>query len=116
MRGKITVGTVWHLMPDAVNIYIGRSSKGKSPLGNPFVITGSTSRADVCKQYRLYINQRIKDNNQPIKKELNRIFKLVMKGKNVNLLCYCAHKGLECHGDEIKKIIDTAVDKKMASK
>ena len=36
---------------------------------------------------------------------MNRIAKLVRSGKDVNLLCYCTHKGLPCHGMYIREVI-----------
>lgn len=111
-RGRITIGTVWHPRDDAHNIYIGRSSKHSSPLGNPFVITGKVSRDEACDKYETYLAERIKAGDKPIKKELNRIAKLVMNGENVNLQCYCSHKALRCHGLTIMHTIQNALDKK----
>ncbi|MDC0644041.1 DUF4326 domain-containing protein [Crocinitomicaceae bacterium] len=110
-RGRITIGTVWAPKDDAENIYIGRSSKHPSPLGNPYVITSAVSREEACAKYEVYLKERVKAKDKPILKELNRIANLVKKGKNVNLSCYCSHKGLQCHGLTIMHLVQNALDK-----
>ena len=109
MLGKLTVGTIWDNKPDAVNVYIGRSSKAPSPLGNPWVITAQNSRDVVCDKYEEYIMDQLNTGNTKIKSELNRIGKLLIQGQNVHLTCYCKGKGYEdrrCHGDFLKAIVD----------
>ena len=114
MRGKLTIGTVWNPIPTAINIYIGRSAKNPSVLGNPYVITGSCSRDEACDKYDVYLAEQIKKGNKPIRKELTRMAKLILAGQDVNLLCFCTHKGLRCHGESVRKVVMEAVDKQLA--
>lgn len=94
--------------PEPIDIYIGRGS----PLGNPFthVELSETkaqykcnTREEAISSYEDYINQKIRDRDVNICKELNRIFSAAIKG-DVNLVCFCKPKS--CHGDIIKKIIE----------
>ena len=79
-------------------VYIGRPS----PLGNPFVLGRDGNRDEVIRKYSDYITREI-ENNDKVRKELNRILELSRKG-DVNLICWCAPK--KCHGDVIKFIIE----------
>jgi hypothetical protein len=105
--GKITVGTIWAPIKDAENVYIGRSSKHPSPLGNPYPILAHRTRDEACDQYEDYIMEKLNKGDSAIRMELNRIGSMLLKGKNVNLTCYCAPK--RCHGEFIKQIIDEQI-------
>lgn len=78
--------------------YIGRGS----PLGNPYPITKESPRDVVIDKYVGYINQRIKDNDPVIIKELSRLYNIA-KVQPLNLMCFCSPQ--KCHGDVIKHIL-----------
>ncbi len=113
MIGTLTVGTIWDKPLDKVRIYIGRSSKFGSPLGNPFIINGSVSRDEACDAYENYLMEQMNQGNKQVINEMNRIAKLVQSGEDVLLQCYCKHKDLRCHGDFIKQVIDDALTHKV---
>lgn len=94
------------------DIYIGRGSI----LGNPFtsIKDKQTKALEVCEsreesinRFRGYITKEIENKNPLICQELNRIYKLALKG-NVNLICFCKPK--DCHGDIIKEIIESKLN------
>ncbi|MFS1428590.1 DUF4326 domain-containing protein [Vibrio splendidus] len=78
-----------------IDVYIGRGS----PLGNPYPITPTDSRRKVCKKYEKYFNERVVILGDPVREEVKRIFRLVMAGENINLICYCFP--LQCHGETL---------------
>lgn len=95
--------------PTKNDVYIGRGS----PLGNPFTsIKGRKTQAKyVCSsrtksitRYEEYVKHQIEIKNRLICDELNKIYLLAKKG-DVHLVCFCAPKA--CHGDIIKKIIES---------
>ena len=111
--GTVHVGIVWKPIDGMENIYIGRGSHNPSPLGNPYIINGTCSRDEACDKYVAYLRHAIK-NKAAVKSEMIKIAKLVMSGKDVNLLCYCKGKETKrCHGEFIKQLIDAAVTKKL---
>ncbi len=72
--------------------YIGRGS----PFGNPFVIGKDGWREEVIEKYRIYFNERIKNDSG---------FRELVNGlKDKTLGCYCHPK--KCHGDIIKEWLD----------
>ncbi len=103
MLGKITIGQVWNPIKGAKNVYIGRSSKAPSPLGNPYVISAKLTRDDACNKYEEYLVEQLNQGNKIIRAELNRIGSMVLAGQHVNLLCYCKDK--RCHGEFIRDLI-----------
>lgn len=107
--GKITVGTVWDNIPEAVPVYIGRATDNPSPLGNPFIINAHRTREEACEQYEEWLTLRLNQGHSATCDEMNRIADLVLEGKHVNLQCYCKHKDLQCHGDLIKQVIDEQI-------
>jgi hypothetical protein len=111
MIGKITIGDLWAPIEGAENVYIGRGTKNPSPLHNPVPITGRRTRDEACDYFDSYVKRELKKGNKVIRAELQRIAKMVMEGKHVHLQCYC--KGKRCHGMTIKKIIDTAIAKRL---
>lgn len=112
MVGKIIVGTVWQKLPEnTVDYYIGRSSRAPSPLGNPYVITPACPRDLAISSYKIYIQKEINLNNPAIVKELTRISKTLISGKDVLLRCYCKPPK-DCHGRIIKEIVERALAKR----
>lgn len=97
------------------DIFIGRGS----PLGNPYtslpvgVETKAEfrceSREESLRKFNEYIQDKIKNKDKTICNELNRIWSIVKSGKPVNLVCYCVPQ--PCHGNIIKKIIESKLDK-----
>lgn len=95
--------------PTSKDIYIGRGS----PLGNPYTHLDlettrasfqTASREESINLFENYINEKINQKDQIICDELNRIY-LQAKENNVYLVCSCRPKS--CHGNIIKKIIDS---------
>lgn len=93
--------------PTVYDIYIGRGSV----LGNPYsskelnktkASFQSVSRDEAINDYRIYLTELIRLNDDKIIKELDNIERLSNDGL-VNLVCYCHPK--KCHGDVIKQII-----------
>ena len=113
MMGSIKVGTLWNPLPEHINIYIGRGTKEPSPLANPFVITGSCSREQSISLYEEWLMKQMNQGNKVVLAEMNRIAKLVVQGKDINLMCYCTHKGLPCHGEFISQVISDAITHKV---
>lgn len=94
----ITVGK----KSDKDAIYIGRSS----PLGNPFRVKNNSDkeRDRVCDAYEMWIADKIKQLNPVVCSELRRLYELSKKG-DLTLGCFCSPK--RCHGDTIKRILET---------
>lgn len=97
--------------PESNDIYIGRGSI----LGNPFTHLNlqntkaefhCESRDEAIKNYEDYINDKIKNNDLKICKEIDRLCEIA-KEKDINLVCFCSPK--KCHGDIIKKIIEKRI-------
>lgn len=88
-----------HLPSDDVDVYIGRGS----PLGNPLPIGVDVDREQALLFYEHHLTSKIRDKDEAVRGELNRIWKAAKVG-NVNLVCYCAPR--RCHGEFIKKLIE----------
>lgn len=95
--------------PTVNDFYIGRGS----PLGNPYTHLSlettmanfqAGSREESIDLFENYIDEKIKQKDQIICDELNRIY-LKAKTDDVYLVCFCKPKN--CHGNIIKKIIDS---------
>lgn len=84
-------------------VYIGRRNPLLTSLagydgyfGNPFAIGKDGDRQTVLGLYRIYFNEKIK-NDPEFKSRIEAL-------KNKILVCYC--KPEECHGDVIKEYLD----------
>lgn len=95
--------------PTEFDVYIGRGS----PLGNPYTSKKlsetkaqhqANSREESIKSYESYILEQIKKRDDDMCDELNRIYLMAKRG-DVYLVCFC--KPQDCHGDIIKKIIES---------
>lgn len=89
----------------AQGVYIGRGS----PLGNPFPIgtTVQDSRENVIKRYRIWLNDKIKADDDAVCNALNDIAEQSLTPQGVQLECFCAPK--PCHGDVIREVIIEAM-------
>lgn len=76
----------------SVGYYIGRPSV----LMNPFKMSDSLSRSDVCRLFRLYFIKEIVTRNPAILKALAELT------ENTDLICFC--KPHDCHGDFVKEV------------
>lgn len=76
--------------------------KEGSPLANPFSLQQYT-REECLNKYRSWLVEQLNDINSPQSIELNRLTELVLKGQDINLICFCKPK--DCHGDIIKEFI-----------
>lgn len=96
--------------PNAV--YIGRPNPRlnlkKSPLANPFVMRNKSidERNRVCDLFDEWINDRIQNNDKAVIEEIERLKVIAMQGDLV-LGCWCSPK--RCHGESIKRIIDSMI-------
>ena len=94
--------------PTTNDIYIGRGS----PLGNPYTHIKEGTKAEfivndrdeAIKNYEIWINNKILNKDPSVCDALNKIY-LIAKNGDVNLCCFCKPKS--CHGDIIKKIIES---------
>lgn len=89
-----------------------------SVLGNPFTMGADgkdeSKRDEVCELYHKYLTEAIRDKDEEISEELNRLFIIFRKYKKLELFCWCAPK--RCHGDSIKQIIEEAIFKMVEKK
>uniref|UniRef100_A0AAU6VZT0 DNA processing protein n=1 Tax=Pseudomonas phage Arace01 TaxID=3138526 RepID=A0AAU6VZT0_9VIRU len=93
---KITVANKHH---GAVGEYIGRGS----PLGNPSPITPLNTRYQAIENYKVWLADKIKTNDERVCTELNRLANIVHETGELTLVCFC--KPHACHGDVIRQVI-----------
>lgn len=85
--------------------YIGRGS----PLGNPFKISGNRTRNIAILEFGVWIKESILNKKEYFFKqedtinELTRLFNILIKEQELNLICYCSPK--LCHGNIIKQLL-----------
>lgn len=100
--------------PTANDIYVGRGSV----LGNPYTSNAfqETKAEFICKtreeslqNFYKHISEKIKQKDEKICAELNRIWTLAKNGHDINLVCYCAPQA--CHATIIKNIIEDKLPK-----
>ena len=97
---------------NGIGTYIGRGSA----LGNPYsskpssynVIRTNSPEISV-KLFEQYLLEELKGGNTLIRNALNDIWKQAKAGRTVNLVCFCKdkHGNGVCHGDVIKKIVES---------
>lgn len=94
--------------------YIGRGSV----LGNPYTSIQDretkaqfvvNTKEESIEKYKEYLNDCIKNKQEEVCNLMNQIFILAMK-EDVYLSCYCKPKS--CHGDVIKEILESKMQKK----
>lgn len=85
----------WILYDDYV--YIGRAGKGfAGTFGNPFLLKNEKDRANVLEQYRVYLEDRIKTDEN--------FREQVLSLKDKILVCFCSPK--PCHGDILAEMVE----------
>jgi len=83
-----------------------------SILGNPYSHKFQSSnkkihkRDDAIAEYRQWLNDRIRNNDIIIIKELERLLEIAKQG-DLYLGCWCSPKS--CHGDVIKEVLEKAL-------
>jgi len=105
--GLIAVVNKHKHTPTDRDFYIGRgSSLGNiySHLPNSKALHQVERRDQAVDKFEVYLNNEIEKGNKKIIEALNAIY-LLSKGGTVNLVCYCHPQ--RCHGDIIKKTIET---------
>jgi len=90
---------------DENSYYIGRPG----PLGNPFFMRNESERNYVCDQYEKWFYEQLNKNNAEVFIEIRKLLRLA-ESKDLVLGCYCYPK--RCHGDTIKKYLDSILDYK----
>lgn len=98
MKPDITVVNKHH---KATGEYIGRGS----PLGNPVPINNEIgdTRTVVIAKYKVWLDQKIAEEDPVVCNELNRLAHIAMQDKPLRLVCYC--KPQACHGDVIRAVL-----------
>jgi hypothetical protein len=95
----ITVRNRHHLKPeDEKGEYVGRGS----PLGNPWAITPTRSRAECIEIYEVYLRRNLEVEDPDIMREMVRLYEIAQQ-RPLFLDCYCAPQA--CHGEIIKKAL-----------
>lgn len=95
-------------------IYIGRNSyvsKG-SVLNNNFKIGQDGNRNEVVEKYRKWLWQEYKKKGE-VYQELVRIKNKVIKGEEVELVCWCSPQ--KCHGDVVKNCVEWMIESQNSS-
>jgi hypothetical protein len=80
--------------------YIGRPS----PLGSPFQLECESDRPAVIAKYRAWLIEKIKEKDEPVLVELERLKGIAEATGELRLQCWCAPK--MCHGDVIKEVLE----------
>ena len=114
MTGSVTVISIYKKQdipysPLNLFVYIGRGSY----LGNPFTHLSKetkathicTTKAEAISSYEVWLLSKLKAKAKNIRYAMNLIWLMANRGFRVHLECYCAPRS--CHGDVIKKIIDS---------
>lgn len=98
--GNIYIGRVGSFKKDCNNIRIDR----KTILGNPFFMKHEEQRKEVCDKYYEYFMKEVKKEGGELRKEIIRLYKILLTGEDINLQCWCTPK--QCHGETIKKFLE----------
>jgi hypothetical protein len=89
--------------------YIGRGS----PLGNPYKITSTRTRAEACALYDTWLRNKISSADPAVIAELNRLLDKLEERGSLILGCYCVP--LQCHGESIRHHLLTMIKARRAS-
>lgn len=89
---------VVNIRNERYDVYIGRAGRGQDGyFGNPFVLKPGESRGTTLERYETYFYDRLQSDPE-FKRKIH-----ALKGKTLG--CFC--KPYPCHGDTIKKYLDT---------
>ncbi|UOX40231.1 hypothetical protein [Vibrio phage PhiImVa-1] len=99
-KPQITIGVKWKNVDGALNVYCGRGSV----FGNPFPITDSATRDEVCDKYEDYFHQEANREGSELNKGMRKLLEYYQQGNNINLQCYC--EGKRCHTETIKRSLE----------
>lgn len=77
--------------------------RGRSPLGNPFAMATESDREIVIGKYKKWLFDAFKSGNQPVIREMRRLYDLSKSQEEITLICWCAPKA--CHGDVISETL-----------
>lgn len=102
MAGTIAIGRVGKSQLNFISVRADR----KSPLGNPYYMAREDQRDLVCDKFAHTFPVGMKMDKNLIK-EMRRIYRLLMSGKNVLLQCHCAPK--RCHTETIKEFLESHI-------
>ena len=91
-------GNNWPSLPWQVKV--DRSS----PLGNPFALSRTCTRAESCSKYLDWFHAEVVQGNPAVLKELHRLFELYKVHDKLELYCWCAPK--QCHAETIKSYLE----------
>lgn len=96
MNGQVTVGN--RRVGDK-GVYVGRPSV----LGNPWVEGIHGTRREVIERFIETLFDDLMQHG-PMYAELARLARLVKRGQDVRLVCWCSPQ--ECHADALKAILE----------
>lgn len=82
------------------DVRVDRSNK---ILGNKFVMRNESERELVCKQYEIWLCERVGRQDVEVINELKRLCEIYKKHGRLRLFCWCAPK--QCHAETIKELI-----------
>ena len=85
-------------------------TRGRSILGNPFVIGEHGTREEVIVKYEEHLDREMSDPSSDISVLIHDLANKSYNGNQINLRCVCKPKA--CHGDVIKNTIDNIVRNK----
>lgn len=91
-------------------VYIGRAMRGNalygdhSPVANLFKMSSTASRADVVRQYKSWLWEKMQDTESDQYRELLKIMEMALSAKGISVVCWC--HPLPCHGDVVKSAIE----------
>lgn len=97
----IEICNLRHVKPEyEYDVRVDRSNK---ILGNKFVMKNESERELVCKQYEIWLYERVGLQDVDIINELQRLGAIYKKYGRLRLFCWCAPK--KCHAETIKHLI-----------
>jgi len=85
-----------------VNVWDVRVDR-KSVLGNKFIMHNENERDIVCDKYNEWLEDNV-INNDNVRKEMVKLYKMYKKYGKLRLFCWCAPK--RCHAESIKNMLE----------
>ena len=82
------------------DVRVDRSNK---ILGNQFVMKDESERELVCKQYEIWLYEKVGLLDVDIINELQRLAAIYKKYGRLRLFCWCAPK--KCHAETIRELL-----------